>query len=221
MAQPLRIGPQAPDDYGAASKGLRVDARALIAAGEAAYPPELRAAMGRRVDEVASAALDLEALSGELGVKVVAASVRGFPGEEQVLVYLFQEDSGRTGRWSVPLEETAAEGMAETAHQEAEKADQETQARQNEMAGLEPDAEAPTPNAPAAPETPSPQERTDEALADERAEGDQEPWPGYDEETVAEIQDHLATADAGLKSQVASYEAAHKNRTGVLGSTGG
>jgi hypothetical protein len=220
MAQPLRIGPMKPDDYGATGTGLRVDARALIAAGEASYPPDLRAAMGRRTDEVATEALDLGALSGELGVKVVAASVRGFPGEDQILVYLFEEDSGRTGRWYAPLEETGAAGDVEVAHREAEQAEQEAQERIAEQAdqplpepgpepGPEPEPPAPEPT-PSEPEQPQPP-----------TEVDVPPWDGYDDETVAEIQDRLTSADAALKSRVAEYEAAHKNRKGVLDSTVG
>lgn len=200
MAQPLRIGPMTPDDYGATGTGLRVDARALIAAGESAYPPALRAAMGRRVDEVATGALDLGALSAELGVEVVAASVRGFPGEEQILVYLFQEDSGRTGRWYAPLEETSAVGDVEQAHQEAEQAEEEAQGQIAEEAGL------PEPGPEPGPE-PEP--------------NGEPPWPSYDAETVAEIQDRLVSADDALKARVAEYEAAHKNRKGVLDSTEG
>ena len=192
-----------PDDFGATGTGLRVDARALIAAGEAAYPPALRAAMGRRVDEVASEALDLEALSGELGVQVVAASVRGFPGEEQILVYLFREESGRTGRWYAPLEETGAAGDVEQAHQEAEQAEEEAQERIAEQA-----------DQPAEPE-PEPEP------GPEPEPNGEPPWPGYDAETVAEIQDRLSQSDGALKARVASYEAAHKNRKGVLDSTEG
>jgi ferritin-like metal-binding protein YciE len=43
-----------------------------------------------------------------------------------------------------------------------------------------------------------------------------EPWPGYDELTVAEILAVLAEGDDARIAPVRSYERAHKNRTGVL-----
>ncbi len=44
----------------------------------------------------------------------------------------------------------------------------------------------------------------------------QEPWPGYDEQTVATIEDQLEDADDERLHEVERYEKAHKNRTGVL-----
>jgi ferritin-like metal-binding protein YciE len=44
----------------------------------------------------------------------------------------------------------------------------------------------------------------------------QEPWPGYDELTVAEIEAALADNDEQRIKAVAAYERAHKNRAGVL-----
>jgi ferritin-like metal-binding protein YciE len=46
-----------------------------------------------------------------------------------------------------------------------------------------------------------------------------EPWPGYDELTVAEVQTALAAGDDELVATVRSYERAHKNRAGVLKAT--
>jgi ferritin-like metal-binding protein YciE len=43
-----------------------------------------------------------------------------------------------------------------------------------------------------------------------------EPWPGYDELTVAEIRSALADADATRAEAARAYERAHKNRAGVL-----
>ena len=43
-----------------------------------------------------------------------------------------------------------------------------------------------------------------------------EPWPGYDELTVTEVQSVLSEGDADRARQARSYERAHKNRTGVL-----
>jgi ferritin-like metal-binding protein YciE len=43
-----------------------------------------------------------------------------------------------------------------------------------------------------------------------------EPWPGYDELTVAEIQAVLSEADDDRAQQVRSYERSHKNRASVL-----
>ncbi len=43
-----------------------------------------------------------------------------------------------------------------------------------------------------------------------------EPWPGYDELTVAEIEAVLGEGDEQRTKDVASYERAHKNRAGVL-----
>jgi hypothetical protein len=43
-----------------------------------------------------------------------------------------------------------------------------------------------------------------------------EPWPGYDELTVAEIEAVLDEGDEQRTKDVAGYERAHKNRAGVL-----
>ena len=43
-----------------------------------------------------------------------------------------------------------------------------------------------------------------------------EPWPGYDELTVTEIQAVLGESDEQHAKSVAAYERAHKNRAGVL-----
>lgn len=43
-----------------------------------------------------------------------------------------------------------------------------------------------------------------------------EPWAGYDELTVAEVQAVLAEGDDERAKQVRTYERAHKNRAGVL-----
>jgi ferritin-like metal-binding protein YciE len=44
----------------------------------------------------------------------------------------------------------------------------------------------------------------------------EEPWPGYDELTVAEVQAVLGEGDEQRTQDVAAYERAHKNRAGVL-----
>ena len=44
----------------------------------------------------------------------------------------------------------------------------------------------------------------------------QEPWPGYDELTVAEIDAVLDEGDEQRAKEVVAYERAHKNRAGVL-----
>ncbi|MEA2221496.1 MAG: hypothetical protein QOJ35_4122 [Solirubrobacteraceae bacterium] len=46
-----------------------------------------------------------------------------------------------------------------------------------------------------------------------------EPWPGYDELTVAEIQAVLREADADVVEKARAYERAHSNRAGVLRAT--
>jgi hypothetical protein len=46
-----------------------------------------------------------------------------------------------------------------------------------------------------------------------------EPWPGYDELTVSEVQAVLADADDERVTQTRTYERAHKNRAGVLNAT--
>jgi ferritin-like metal-binding protein YciE len=43
-----------------------------------------------------------------------------------------------------------------------------------------------------------------------------EPWPGYDELTAAEVQSVLSEGDDERAKQVRSYERSHKNRAGVL-----
>jgi ferritin-like metal-binding protein YciE len=46
-----------------------------------------------------------------------------------------------------------------------------------------------------------------------------EPWAGYDELTVAEVQSVLSEGDDERAKQVKAYERTHKNRTGVLDAT--
>src|SRR3954470_22956268 len=43
-----------------------------------------------------------------------------------------------------------------------------------------------------------------------------EPWPGYDEQSAADIQSALSDADEDRARQVRAYERSHKNRAGVL-----
>ena len=47
-----------------------------------------------------------------------------------------------------------------------------------------------------------------------------EPWPGYDVQTVAEIREALAAGDEALARKVHDYERQHKERKGVLEATG-
>jgi len=46
-----------------------------------------------------------------------------------------------------------------------------------------------------------------------------EPWPGYDELTVAEVKAVLSEGDEDRVRQVRAYERAHQNRAGVLNAT--
>jgi ferritin-like metal-binding protein YciE len=46
-----------------------------------------------------------------------------------------------------------------------------------------------------------------------------EPWPGYDELNVAEIEKAVRAADDDLAQKVRSYERAHKGRAGVMRAT--
>ncbi len=46
-----------------------------------------------------------------------------------------------------------------------------------------------------------------------------EPWPGYDELTVAEVQAVLADANDERVAEPRTYERAHKNRAGVIKAT--
>jgi ferritin-like metal-binding protein YciE len=46
-----------------------------------------------------------------------------------------------------------------------------------------------------------------------------EPWPGYDELNVSDVQAALSTRDDRQIEQVRSYESSHKNRAGVIKAT--
>jgi hypothetical protein len=46
-----------------------------------------------------------------------------------------------------------------------------------------------------------------------------EPWPGYDEMTVEELQSALSGADERRARAAREYERAHKNRAGVIEAT--
>lgn len=47
----------------------------------------------------------------------------------------------------------------------------------------------------------------------------EEPWPGYDEQTVVEIRETLVAGDEVLARKVHDYERRHKERQGVLDAT--
>lgn len=47
-----------------------------------------------------------------------------------------------------------------------------------------------------------------------------EPWPGYDSQTVAEIESRLAGAGEQLARRIRTYERSHKNRAGVVAAAG-
>jgi hypothetical protein len=47
----------------------------------------------------------------------------------------------------------------------------------------------------------------------------EEPWPGYDEQTVVEIRGVLTAGDGALSRKVHDYERRHKDRQGVLDAT--
>lgn len=47
-----------------------------------------------------------------------------------------------------------------------------------------------------------------------------EPWPGYDELTVPDIETRIAAGDNDLATRVRDYERLHKGREGVLGAVG-
>jgi adenylate cyclase len=48
-----------------------------------------------------------------------------------------------------------------------------------------------------------------------------EPWPGYDDATVADVRSELSGADAAIAGRVLAYERRHKRRVGVLRAAGG
>jgi len=94
------------------------------------------------------------------------------------------------------------------------------------------------PEAPAAPPEPSPSPHAGEltsAEAARRREAEreaettpdspgpelrvEEPWPGYDAMTVAQVRERLAGADPTMRALVRLYEERHKNRKGVLQAT--
>ncbi len=52
----------------------------------------------------------------------------------------------------------------------------------------------------------------------ESLQGD-EPWPGYDDQTVAEINKALTNASPEIAARVRDYERSHKNRSSVLKNT--
>ncbi len=47
----------------------------------------------------------------------------------------------------------------------------------------------------------------------------EEPWPGFDDQTVVEIRKALAAGDEALARKVQDYERRHKDRQGVLDAT--
>jgi hypothetical protein len=48
----------------------------------------------------------------------------------------------------------------------------------------------------------------------------EQPWAGYDEQTVVEIRKVLTTANEQVRAEVRVYESEHKQRHGVLDATG-
>ena len=195
----------------------------MIQAVQAAYPPELRATLQRQPDHVGSAVLDLEALSSEYGTKAVAAGVYG-SGPEAAIAYIFEDESGRTGRWFAPLKGSGSEGLVAAAHDEDRQEAERTMQQGWKPVGETAAPEAPEPPAPEAPPASEPPAPEPEPLQPEpesepaAAESDDpcEPWLGYDNETVAEVQDKITDLDDDQRAQVREYEAEHKNRKGVL-----
>jgi len=47
----------------------------------------------------------------------------------------------------------------------------------------------------------------------------EEPWPGYDEMTVAQVRERLTGADPATTALVRLYEETHRGRKGVLRAT--
>ena len=226
MPNPLRIGPMKPDEVASSSQGTRTDALSMIQAVQAAYPPELRAVLQRAPDPAGSAVLDLEALSSEYGTKVVAAGVYG-SGPEAAIAYIFEDESGRTGRWYAPLKGSGSEALVADAHDEQnQEAERTMQEGWKPPEGAPETPEPPAPEAPPASEPPAPEPeplQPEPETEPAAAESDDpcEPWLGYDNETVAEVQAKVDDLDEGQRAQVREYEAAHKNRKGVLDALNG
>lgn len=115
----VRVGPLDPDateSFGQVSK--RNSARQLIKLHGQMYPPALKRALVRPRDDARSEALDhdevvkyIAGLTHENGDPVIpegaeyvpgSAAVRGERRGEQILTFLYQLPSGRTGKWHAP-----------------------------------------------------------------------------------------------------------------------
>lgn len=205
MSRELRIGPMRPDEVASTSKGLTRDSMDMIQAVHASFPPELRAALQRTQDPAGTKALSLDALSAEYGVTVLGAAVYGLPGDKQSICYIYEDESGRVGRWYQDVKDSPYQEQIETAVWEPEVPEPFEPEPVSVQAPQRSRRQAPTP-APV-PE-PEPEPELDDAS--------EEPWEGYDTETVAEIQARLDDLDSDTLEDVSVYERAHKARKGVL-----
>lgn len=110
----VKVGPLDPDATSSFGQvGRNNSARQLIRLHHQAHPPVLRLALSRKLDPERTKGLDLaevrEYLAGETlgngdplvpeGSRVVGASVRGEPGDEQILTFTYETPSKRTGKW--------------------------------------------------------------------------------------------------------------------------
>ena len=141
----------------------------------------------------------------------LAASIRG--DEERMLERIMREIPTLTdavvaadveGKPSYDITKTGAADATRDAGREIKQSARETQARAKRTAA----------QARKIPAVAQVEGQIKGAVSSE--ERRQEPWPGYDELTVAEIEAVIGEADEQRAKDVAAYERAHKNRAGVL-----
>lgn len=202
----LRVGPQTLDEAGelGARLGTYKQAHTIIQKVAAMYPPELNRASILPKDKQRSATLEADELdvaakdvAGEDAIAVEGTgSVRGNDQTGRFVLFLIRQPSGRTGRAAV------AYGAAFSGSQNAYEESLEEEDGGDADTAVESAGEAPEP-------APAPEPA---------AASTGEPYPGYDEATASEIEDWVLDNDpddAWLR-EAAAYEAAHKNRKGVM-----
>lgn len=107
----VKVGPLDPDrtaEFGQVSAST--SARTLIRMHTAAHPPQLVAALSKKLDEERTKALDLKEVErylrrqdesplGEDGITLEGAQVRGERDRPQLLTYTFRNAAGRSSKW--------------------------------------------------------------------------------------------------------------------------
>lgn len=231
---PLRIGPvradqkinpQDPDEIATitGNQGVKYDALRLIQANAGVYE-KLGPVLALPRDPARTKALDEDEVADEAGSKIVqgSASVRGSGDGPRVVVYLTESETGRTAKGMVPYSGLKASQRA-FEEQERLRVDSAKAAR---VAGADQDEIGEDPRVSVLTDE---LERLRSELKAAQAEPEEasapEPYEGFNDANVGEVQDHIAGIDDPLEREILkrkvreAEEASDAPREGVMKAT--